>query len=322
MQITTRRHGRWAIGLTWARIALAAGLIYAGVKAVHAAQPAGDDGKAVLIHTDAGDVTVADVRANLAALPPLTQITLLHDPVQLSNMVRVIAAQKLALKEALAKGWDKKMDVAAQVQAAEDRARSDVLLRSYISADSEPPADYPSDAELKAAYDAGKAKFTIPAKIHYAQIFIAISRGADKSAEDKASARLAGIETALKAPGADFGMIASTSSDDSVSATRRGDMGTLSDNQLPADAKPVLTALRPGDVSEPIRRGNGWYIFRVLDETPGRSRSLDEVRDELRTQLRSQKTEQNARARIDAFVQLTPKPSDDALAHLTNPAPQ
>lgn len=281
-----------------------------------------DAARTVLIHTDAGDVTVADVRANLAALPPLTQITLQHDPGQLSNMVRLVAAQKLMLKEAIGKGWDQKPDVAASAAAAAERARTDVILRDYIADQTKPAADYPSDAEVRAAYDANKAAFTIPRKYHFAQIFVALPKGADKAAQDKAAAKLADVEVKVKAADADFAAIAAASSDDAVTARRQGDAGTLAEAQIGAPLKSALAALRPGAVSEPVQTDKGWYILKMLDISEGRVRPLEEVREQLRTGLRNQRAQQDAKARIDAFVEKTPIPSPDAMAKLAgSPAP-
>jgi peptidylprolyl isomerase len=314
---------KFSFAITMLRIGAAALAICVTVRMAHGAEntPA-TDGKTVLIHTDAGDVTVADVRANLATLPPLTQVTLQHDQAQLSNMVRLIAAQKLMLKEAIDKGWDQKPDVAASVAAAVDRARTDVILRDYIADETKPPKSYPSDADIRAAYDANKMAFTIPKKYHYAQIFVALPKGADKATEDKASAKLAEIEAKLKELGTDFSTIAAASSDDAMTAKRQGDAGTLAEAQVPAPLRGALTALRPGAVSEPIQTDKGWYILKVIDVSEGRERPLEEVREQLRTGLRNQSAQQDAKARIDAFVEKTPAPDSDALAKLTaSPAP-
>lgn len=311
-----RLFGKAALPIAIVLLAICAGI------ARGADGPAAADSQMVLIHTDAGDVTVADVRANLAAFPPLTQITLQHDQAQLSNMVRLIAAQKLMLKEAIGKGWDRKPEVAAAVAAAVERARADVILRSYIADETKPPAGYPSDADILAAYDANKAAFTIPKKYHYAQILIALPKGADKATQDKAAAKLAGVEEKLKANGADFSAIAAASSDDSVTAKRQGDIGTLAEGQIGEPLKGALAALRPDAVSEPILTDKGWYILKVLDISEGRVRPLNEVREQLQTGLRNQRAQQDAKARIDATVEKTPVPSPDALAKLANsPAP-
>jgi peptidylprolyl isomerase len=312
-----------AVGMTALRIGAAVLAICAAMRMAHGAEntPAADD-KTVLIHTDAGDVTVADVRANLAMLPPLTQITLQHDQAQLSNMVRLIAAQKLMFKEAIDKGWDKKPDVAASVAVAVERARTDVILRDYIADETKPSKSYPSDADIRTAYDANKAAFTIPKKYHYAQILITLPKGADKAAEARASAKLADIEVKLKENGADFSAIAAASSDDAATAKRQGDAGTLSEAQISTPLKGTLAALRPGAVSEPIQTDGGWYILKVLAVSEGRERPLSEVREQLQTGLRSQRAQQDAKTRIDAFIEKTPVPNPDALAKLAgSPAP-
>ena len=319
MRAQTVERRKFAFMFTGMRLGFAVLALHLGVTAAFGAEGnSPNDGNTVLIHTDAGDVTMADARANLAALPPQTQITLLRDPAALSNMVRLIAAQELLLKEATDKGWDKKPDVAVAVTAAVERIRADIILRSYISTDTQPPKDYPSDAELQSAYVANKAVFWVPRKFHYAQILIALPKGADKATEDRATAKLADVQQKLKASGADFGAIATASSDDSVTAMRQGEVGALAETQILPDLKETLVALQVGAVSQPIRSDSGWHILKLLDVADAHMWP----REEVRAKFREARAQEIAKARIDAVMQKTTAPSEDALTHLTGqPAP-
>jgi parvulin-like peptidyl-prolyl isomerase len=295
------------------RAVLFAGIIVTGGSIAVAAPK--DDSGIVVIHTAAGDVTVADVRANLAALPPLSQIVLMRDVEQLRSFVRLIAAQKLMAEEASDNGWERKPEIKIALAAAVERTRTTVIVESYLQAKAEPAADYPSDEELSAAYEARKASYTTPKKFHYGEIVIALPKAADKKDEKKAARKLAGLEKALKAPDADFTAMAARFSADGTK--KQSDAGIVAEERLPATVKPVLTALNPGDVSAPLRRDDGWHVYKLFDVTDAKNRSLEEVRNELRARLRQEKTDQNAKASIDDFLNKTPKPSDEALSRLT-----
>jgi peptidyl-prolyl cis-trans isomerase C len=64
--------------------------------------------------------------------------------------------------------------------------------------------------------------------------------------------------------GADFGKLARENSDDKASAAKDGDFGTISHNSpYPEAVKTAIFALKPGEVSEPLKIANGFYLVRV-----------------------------------------------------------
>jgi parvulin-like peptidyl-prolyl isomerase len=78
--------------------------------------------------------------------------------------------------------------------------------------------------------------------------------------------------------GADFVQMVKQNSEDE-SRSRDGDFATLrpSDN-IPDAIKEAVFTLQKGEITEPIRQPNGFYIFRAEDAAP---RPLDQVRDEI-----------------------------------------
>ena len=64
--------------------------------------------------------------------------------------------------------------------------------------------------------------------------------------------------------GADFVKLVKENSDDPASASKDGDFGTFRrSDQLPEEIKTAIFALKPGQVSKPVRQPNGFYIFRA-----------------------------------------------------------
>jgi len=64
--------------------------------------------------------------------------------------------------------------------------------------------------------------------------------------------------------GADFGKLARENSDDKTSSARDGDFGTISRNSpYPEPVKAAVFALKDGEVSEPVKQANGFYLIRV-----------------------------------------------------------
>lgn len=81
--------------------------------------------------------------------------------------------------------------------------------------------------------------------------------------EDEAKAKAARLVAELRA-GADFVKLAKENSDDEKSAKENGDFATLrkSDN-VPDSIRATVFNLKKGDISEPVRQPNGYYIFRA-----------------------------------------------------------
>lgn len=75
------------------------------------------------------------------------------------------------------------------------------------------------------------------------------------------------LEKKIKA-GGDFSALARTDSDH-PSSTRGGDLGTvtLADPNLTPDIKNALSKLQDGQVSEPVRVPDGYYIFKLVSRT-------------------------------------------------------
>lgn len=177
-----------------------------------------------------------------------------------------------------------------------ERAKREVIVRSYLASVSEPPADYPSDAQLQAAYDAKKTAWTVPAAAHLAQIFVAVAAGADKTTADKAQKRADSLAKSARAAGADFAALAKANSDDSASASRGGDMGFLPDTLLVPEIRKAIQAMKPGDISQPVRTASGFHIVKLIESRVPSVRPLADVKEMLRASLRRSRAQQNAEA--------------------------
>src|SRR6267143_3506333 len=59
----------------------------------------------------------------------------------------------------------------------------------------------------------------------------------------------------------------------SATAAVGGDIGWLRPDQLPPDLGKAVSALRPGELSAPVRVGGGYYVLLVVDRRTGNSGS-------------------------------------------------
>lgn len=252
-------------------------------------------------------VNADEVRASVAQLNAQDGAAISKDPALLNQVVRSLLVQRALLKEAEAKAHDKKPEVAAQLA----RAREVALTESYLESVSTPPDSYPNDAELQAAYEVAKPSIAVPKTWRLAQIFIPLTKDADKAAADKAQAKLETIRKSLKAAGADFSKLATEHSAESASAGRGGEIGWLAETQIQPEIRESLGSLKVDAVSEPIRLADGWHFIKVLDTREPYTPTLEQIRSQLAAQLRAEKTKANSQAYLAKLLQDNPLAIDE-----------
>ncbi len=104
--------------------------------------------------------------------------------------------------------------------------------------------------------------------------------------EAEAKAKIEDLRKQIVA-GADFGKLARENSDDKTSAGKDGDFGTIKHSSpYPEPIKAAVFALKPGELSEPIRQPNGFYLIRLeeLNTLP-----YDQVSGQISTDIRQEK---------------------------------
>jgi parvulin-like peptidyl-prolyl isomerase len=106
-------------------------------------------------------------------------------------------------------------------------------------------------------------------------IYVAFNPGADKASTDdkklpteaEAKTKIDGLRKQVLA-GADFGKLARDNSDDKQSAVKDGDFGMVTQKSSYPDAiKAAVFALKQGEVSEPVKQPNGFYLIRADELT-------------------------------------------------------
>jgi|SRR5271165_726014 len=86
--------------------------------------------------------------------------------------------------------------------------------------------------------------------------------------------------------GADFGKLARENSDDVASAGKDGDFGSMKRNSpYPDPIKNAVFALKPGEMSEPIRQPTGFWLIRLEDL---KTQPYGEVGDQLNAQIQQE----------------------------------
>jgi peptidyl-prolyl cis-trans isomerase SurA len=127
----------------------------------------------------------------------------------------------------------------------------------------------------------------------------AVSQEEARTKLEKLKARLDG--------GDDFAALARSHSEDRGSAANGGDLGWTNPGQMDPDFEREMSALQPGQTSQPFQTQFGWHIVQVLERRQ-HDDSAEAERSKARDAIRQRKTEEEFQAwmrrlRDEAYVE-------------------
>ncbi len=231
-------------------------------------------------------ITISQARAFIAKLEPAARAKLAHDPSALTPILRDMLLSRAILAEADARHWAERPEIAELLT----RAREQVLVESYLSASSTPPASFPTDADIRAAYDQNKQRLLLPRQFHLAQAFLPASQA-------NARARLQALKRA-GAPG-----LAAAARKTGIAYT---DMGWIADTALAPAVKQAVAGLPEGQIADPICTAPGCSLILLIATKPSGPASLPEAHDTLVRALRQQRQQANERTYEDTLLARAP----------------
>jgi len=251
-----------------------------------------------------GEITVGqdEVEKLLQALPESERAAVRTDRATLDGWLRQRLLSEAVLRDARAKGWADRPEVKARIDAATWEVTARVVSTSYLESVSQVPTDFPSDADLKTAYEQGKANFNLPAAYRVAQIFLATP---ERDAATITKVREEAGKLARQARTGDFAAVARASSQDKRSAERGGEVDTLPLARMLPELRDTVARLKPGQVSDPVQSEAGFHVVKVLEAQPARTATLEEMRPKLQAALRQQRQQQLVQAYLAQIAPAT-----------------
>ena len=242
--------------------------------------------------------------AGTAQVTDVDMTNLLHDakvdptsvtPQGLDQAIRNELTRRSLLTEARKAGTDKQPDVRRSMT----RASENVLVQTFLASQAMPPPDYPSDADLRAAYEANKSKLMQPKRVQLAQIFLS---GTDDATQKRAAA----LSADLKAHPDTFADVASKQSQDKDSAPHGGAVGWVAVKVLDPKISKAIEPLQKGGVSAPIAEPTGVLIVRLIDRADEQVATFEQARPDLTRALREQKGRENEQAYVNKVIAANP----------------
>lgn len=113
----------------------------------------------------------------------------------------------------------------------------------------------------------------------------------NKVGDEQARKKLEDVQQRL-GKGEDFAALAKEFSEDPGSAGSGGDLGYAGPGVYDPEFEKVLYALKPAEVSAPVRSAYGWHLIKLLGVQPADVPSFDTLKEKLTKELKEEKVEQ------------------------------
>ncbi|MGF6125055.1 peptidyl-prolyl cis-trans isomerase C [Pseudomonas frederiksbergensis] len=157
----------------------------------------------------------------------------------------------------------------------------------------------PDEKQVRAFFEEHRAEMSSPEQIQARHILIKVPQGADAATVEAARLRLEELRVQI-AGGANFSSLARSSSED-VSASAGGDLGYFARGRMMPEFDAAAFALKPGQVSEPVRTPVGWHLIYLQNHEEAADVTEEQGLEMVRAYLARQ---QKSQARRDVLARL------------------
>lgn len=233
----------------------------------------------VVATVDGHPYTAADIDKMLSDLPPQYQANMQRDPAKfLSTLFLMQHLERQAELHNLDKEpmWHQQLEF----------SRMQVLANAEVN-------KHKNDETInldqeKQFYEANKENYrTVKVKVIYLSFnpnpaAIPTATSGKTRTEVEAKAKIDDLRKQAVL-GSDFGKLAKENSEDKTSAAKDGDFGEMTiTSPYPEAVKKAVFALKQGEISEPVRQPNGYYLFKAIETT---QQTFEKVQPAVHNQL-------------------------------------
>jgi parvulin-like peptidyl-prolyl isomerase len=236
-----------------------------------------DSDAVIATFEDGKKVTYGELKSFIAAMPPQMQQAAMADR-------KSFVSQYALMRKLSAMAEENQLDQRSPTKEMLRINRMQVLTNAQVGFAMDEVRVPPE--EIQKFYESNVDRFS---QVQVKTIYIPFNPGpsagggAKNLTESEARIKIEGVLKQIRG-GADFVKMVKAYSQDQTSALKDGDFGTIrrSDN-LPDAVGTAIFALKEGQVSEPVRQPNGFYLFRAEKIT---RQALPQVRDEIFNELK------------------------------------
>jgi peptidyl-prolyl cis-trans isomerase C len=184
-----------------------------------------------------------------------------------------------------------KLDQVSPYKDALDFSRMNIMAQAEIN---EAPKQFlVQPEEQQKFYEANKDRYSnVKVKVIYVPFSanpVAGPDGKKPLTEAEAKAKAEDLLQQIRG-GADFVKLVKEHSKDTTSVAKDGDIGTFTPaDNVPEVIKTAVFKLKQGEVSEPVRQPNGYYLFKAQEIA---AKSFSEVRDQIYDAIQKQRMQE------------------------------
>lgn len=177
------------------------------------------------------------------------------------------------------------------------------------------------DAEIKAAYEAGKDKYQQAEERRASHILITPKNDGEKATARKKAEEL--LKEVRKTP-AKFADLARQHSQDPGSASSGGDLGYFGRGAMVKPFEDAVFSLKNGEISDVLESEFGYHIIRLTGVKPAKQQPLESVRADIEKELKNQAALRKFAESAESFSNMVYEQSDSlqAAAESFNLKPQ
>lgn len=230
-----------------------------------------------------------------------------------ADFVRQEARNSAVLAAAYANQADRNPQLKVLMERAGQRVLAEAYLNQVVRVNLDP--EFPSDAQVREAYDNNPDAFRVPERVHLWQIFFALGPDASDVLRKEVWAKADRVASALQRRAGEFATLAKQHSEHPASRVSDGYMGLLKITELLPPIAEAVQGLAIGEVSEPIATESGLHIVKRGQTVAAEMLAFELVRDQLRRRLlqeAAQKVRQVAVEKIEQEFSV-PVPDDKVL---------
>ena len=145
----------------------------------------------------------------------------------------------------------------------------------------------PTDADLLRLYNDNKDSYRIPERVNVRHILL---KTTDSNPQQVAAVKTK-IEGLLKQAraGANFAELAKKNSEDPGSASKGGEYDGVVHGQMVPEFDKAAFALKPGEISEPVKSQFGYHIIQLISHEEPRLKPFEEVKPQLAAEFQKQR---------------------------------
>ena len=156
----------------------------------------------------------------------------------------------------------------------------------------------PDEAELRRYYEANRERFARPDRLDLEVAFVRSAAGSDDT-DDGAYRKAQEIARRARA-GEPLARVREELADPPAAPLPEGalPLETLREHLGPAVVRQAM-ALEPGALCDPVRDGDGYYVLRLRERTPGEVPPFEEVRTRVRSETLRTRGERTLRAYVE-----------------------